>query len=340
MKALLARGPGDFLLADRADPAEEPGSPRDGAVVTVEAGGVCAADRMLWRGDGPWELRWPMVPGHEILGRIREITPAAATRWGATVGDRVTAEVKVPCGDCRWCADGREQLCPHGAHLGSSLAGGFAESVALPLAARVHRVPAELATEAAVLAEPTACAVHALRRAELAAGEPVTIIGLGSVGSLAVQVARQGGHEVTVVLRTDNPLRRAAAERLGATRVVSVTSWSALPAPPDAVVECSGDATAVAAALAALAPGGRLVLYGVYRRALPVDWNVVAEFKELTVRGAHLAPGAFPDAVALLAAGSVRPDAVVAPARPLAEFRAALERSPGTTRAPKEVLLP
>lgn len=340
MKALLARGPGEFLLTERADPAEEPGAPHDGAVITVEAGGVCAADRMLWRGDGPWALRWPMVPGHEILGRIRELSPAAATSWEVTVGDRVTAEVKVPCGDCRWCADGREQLCPHGAHLGSTLPGGFAEAVALPLAARVHRLPAQLSTEAAVLAEPTACAVHAVRRAELAPGEPVTIIGLGSIGSLAVQVARHGGHEVTVVLRTDDPVRRAAAERLGATRVVSLASWAAQPDAPDAVVECSGDPAAAGAALAELAPGGRLVLYGVYRRALPVDWNVVAEFKELTVRGAHLAPGAFPAAVALLAAGSVRPDAVVAPPRPLAEFRAALERPPGTTRAPKEVLLP
>ncbi|HSH23890.1 MAG TPA: alcohol dehydrogenase catalytic domain-containing protein, partial [Acidimicrobiales bacterium] len=127
MKAVVARGAGDFRIEEVAEPTQE-----HGAVIEVEAAGVCAADRMIWRGDGPWELSFPFTPGHEILGRVTWIDDHSAERWGIVPGDRVTAEVMVPCRRCRLCRTGRTNLCRFGTHLGSGLPGAFAQRMALP----------------------------------------------------------------------------------------------------------------------------------------------------------------------------------------------------------------
>ncbi|PZS26924.1 MAG: hypothetical protein DLM59_17315, partial [Pseudonocardiales bacterium] len=104
----------------------------------------------------------------------------------------------------------------------------------------------------------------------------------------------------------------------------------------DVVVECSGDPAAARLALDLAVPGGTVVLYGVYRTPASIDLNQVAEFKELTVAGGHLAPGCFPDAISMLS--WVDSGLIVTAVRLLDDFRGALEDS----RHPrlKEVLLP
>ena len=276
MRAVVAHGPGDFRL-------EQVDEPAGGLLVDVEAAGVCAADRMLWTGRHPWgALAWPFTPGHELLGRD-------------PTGRRVTAEVKVPCGTCPVCARGQEHLCPHGRHLGSGFPGAFAERVALPTGARVHEVPDALTTEQAVLAEPMACALHAVRRAGVRPGDRVAVAGLGGLGALAVHAARaEGAAHVTAVVRSDEKAR--LARELGYDAATQEPAGAAY----DTVLDVSGSVDAVAALLRAVRPGGRVGVYGVYSAPLPLDLNALAEFGELTVSGGHLAPGCFPEAIALL----------------------------------------
>lgn len=310
MRAVVARGPGEFAVQDVPEPAVPPG----GRLVHVEAAGVCAADRKLHTGDHPWgELGWPFTPGHELLGH------------DDATGERITCEVKVPCDACRYCRGGRENLCPNGSHLGSGFAGAFAERLALPPRARVHRIPDQLPTSAAVLAEPMACAVHAVRRAGVRAGDTVTVIGLGAIGALAVHVARATGADVAAVVR--DGAKAALARRLGA---------DPHPAQARVVVECSGSAAGAAHALELAEPGGTVCLFGVYPTTVALDVNRIAEFGELTVVGGHLAPGAFPAAIELL--GDVDHDAVVTATRTLEQFEAALR--PATAPRVKEVLVP
>ena len=310
MRAVVARGPGAFAVED----VPEPVVPAGGRLVHVEAAGVCAADRKLHTGDHPWgELSWPFVPGHELLGR------------DDATGERITCEVKVPCGRCRYCRAARENLCPRGAHLGSGFAGAFAERLVLPPGARVHRVPGALPAAAAVLAEPMACAVHAVRRAGVRPGDAVAVIGLGAIGALAVHAARTAGADVTAVVRTD--AKAVLARRLGAEPVT---------APARIVIECSGSAAGAARALELAEPGGTVCLFGVYPSRVELDVNRIAEFGELTVVGGHLAPGAFPAAIELLA--DVDHEAVVTAVRPLEEFDVAV--GPAAEPRVKEVLVP
>jgi len=303
MRAVVAYGPGDFRVGE-LDGATGP------LVVQVEAAGVCAADRMLWTGRHPWgELDWPFTPGHELLGRVVA---------GKRAGQRVTAEVKIPCAHCAACARGQEHLCLNGVHLGSGTPGAFAEQVALPAGVRLHEVPEELTTEQAVLAEPMACALHAVRRAGVQAGDRVAVAGLGGLGALAVHAARaEGASHVTAVVRSADKARLAAA--LGYDAVTQQPD----DASYDVVLDVSGSVDAVAVLLRAVRPGGRAGVYGVYDRHLDLDLNAIAEFGEITVCGGHLAPGCFPEAIALL--HGVDGDLVVTGSHPLDRIASALE---------------
>ena len=320
MRAVLAHGPGDF----RGLEVEEP---TGGLVVAVEAAGVCAADRMLWTGRHPWgELAWPFIPGHELLGRV------VATDGRLPVGARVTAEVKLPCEACPACERGQQHLCPRGLHLGSGIPGAFAERVSLPASAQVHVVPDALSTRQAVLAEPMACALHAVRRAGVRPGDHVAVAGLGGLGALAVQAARaEGAAAVTAVVR--GPHKARLARELGYDDATTDPADGAY----DVVLDVSGSVDAVAVLLRAVRPGGRAGVYGVYDRPLPLDLNLLAEFGELTVAGGHLvAPGCFPEAIALLS--GVDGDVVVTGEHPLERLVDAL----ASTDRPrlKEIVLP
>lgn len=331
MRAIIAQGPHDFPLSEVPTHA-----PEAGALVRVEAAGVCAADRMIWRGDSPWKVRFPFTPGHELLGRIETIDPASTRRWGVAAGDRVTAEVMVPCDECPLCRRSRSNLCRRGRHLGSDLPGAFAEYLVLPPRSRVWKVPEQLPTVAGVLVEPVACAVHAVRRAEVGPNDTVAVAGVGAIGAGVVAVAAARGARVLAIVTSKE--KGELALRLGADQALSIDDAAAalLDATDgygvDAFVECSGAEAAVQLGLEAAMPGGRLLLYGVYRQPSKVDWNVLAEFKELDVRGGHLAPnGAFGEAIELLSSGAVEAEAIVTHRYPLQELERALD-SPGGDR--------
>ena len=319
MRAVVARGRGAFTVEQVDEPSGE-------LIVEVEAAGVCAADRMLFTGRHPWgELDWPFTPGHELLGRV------VATDGRLPVGARVTAEVKLPCEACPACDRGEQHLCPRGLHLGSGVPGAFAEQLSLPAAARVHAVPDELSTRQAVLAEPMACALHAVRRAGVRPGDRVAIAGLGGLGALAVHAARaEGAETVTAVVRS--PEKARLAVRLG----YDDATTDPVKGAYDVVLDVSGSVDAVTVLLRAVRAGGRVGVYGVYDRPLPLDLNLLAEFGELVVAGGHLSPGCFPTAIALLA--GIDGDVVVTGAHPLDRLVDAL--APAAYPRLKEIVLP
>src|SRR5665213_71541 len=124
----------------------------DDGLLRVEACGLCGTDYEQYSGHLRWGGGFPIIPGHEIVGRIHEIGPAASVRWGVHAGDRVVVEPVIPCGSCRHCLSGNYTRCASDRGYGlystvdraPGLWGGYAQHLYLHPRAVVHRAPEKM----------------------------------------------------------------------------------------------------------------------------------------------------------------------------------------------------
>ncbi|MGE0386692.1 MAG: zinc-binding dehydrogenase [Gammaproteobacteria bacterium] len=214
----------EFDVPDRPPPG--------GALLAVEGCGMCGSDFDFY--DGAARRNgygtYPMVLGHEPVGRIASITAEARQRWGVGEGDRVAIEPYVPCGVCPSCLAGQHRYCRQRFVYASApltdapgLWGGYAQVMALRTNTVVHRVPDALSVEDAVLFNPIGAAVEwALRAGGLQLGDTLAVLGTGQRGLAAIAVARSAGagHIVAAARTAGRNADLAAA--FGADAVVAV----------------------------------------------------------------------------------------------------------------------
>lgn len=232
-------------------------------LVKVEACGICGSDLFLQKGGFGGPL--PIIPGHEASGRVVEIGEEVNT---VSVGQQVAIYYIRHCGTCRFCTEGRPNICSSIQRLGVDLDGALAEYVVVP-EANVIPTPSQIpAPDLAVLTDAVATPYHALTAiGRITPGQTVVVIGVGGIGSNAVQLAKIMGARVIAVSRS--PEKLALAERLGADvvipsgeGVVARVRAEAGGTGPDAVLQCVGDARVDEEAVAMVGNGGRVVLVG------------------------------------------------------------------------------
>ena len=267
MRAMIFRGApagaaGRLELVDRPAPA-----PHDGELlVRVAVCGVCRTDLDVVDGRlAPAEL--PVVPGHQVVGRVEAL--GAGVR-DMRVGQRVgVAWIHSACGECRWCRDGRENLCPRFVSTGCGHDGGYAELLTVP-APFVHPIPDALDD---LVAAPLLCAGaigwRALRAAGVADGEPLGLTGFGASAHLVLQLARRRLPHSAIYVFARQPEERRFALELGATWAGA--SDDATPEPLAAIIDTTPVWTPVVDALAHLAPGGRLVVNAIAKQRVDQD---------------------------------------------------------------------
>lgn len=252
----MATGPLEAVELPMPQPG--PGEVR----IRVEACGVCRTDLHLAEGDlAPRRAR--TVPGHEVVGRV-EARGAGAERFA--VGDRVgVAWLRRTCGRCRWCRQGRENLCPRAEFTGWDADGGFAEHAVVD-EAFAYRLPEAIAPDAAV---PLLCSgivgYRALRRASLPPGGRLGIYGFGASAHLVAQVAVRQGAVVHVMTRSAAACELAL--ELGAASAVGAADPP--PEPLDAAILFAPVGDLVPPALRALDRGGICVLAGIHLTDVP-----------------------------------------------------------------------
>jgi len=315
------------VLREVADP--EPSAA--GVVVRVEATGLCRSDWHGWLGhdDG---ITLPHVPGHELVGVIDAAGPLV-TRF--RVGQRVTVPFVCACGDCPECASGNAQVCRNQTQPGFTHWGSYAEKVLLHNAdVNLIPVPDDLdAGAAALLGCRFATSYRGLvHQAKLVAGETLVVIGCGGVGLSAVMIGRALGARVIAVDISVDAL--AAAARAGAAFTVNSSGMT-----DDAVVErirlladggaqvsveALGRENTVGIAIRSLATRGRHVQIGLLAEDPVVPLGLVIG-RELAVLGSHGMPASdYPELMALVASGRLRPQDLISTRIPLAEAPAAL----------------
>lgn len=313
-------------------------------VLRIEAAGICAADRKIYSGDHPWQLPDPYFPGHEYVGRVVEVGEAGSAAAGVQVGDRVTAEIIVPCRTCWFCHRGLYTHCDHP----SVCVGAWAEYMRVPRGAIIHKVPESLSPEVAALVEPLACSVHAVELARIGLADTVVVAGLGAIGMGILQVARLKTPRLLVGLDVDDGLLMMA-KTLGADVVLNPLRddveahirGATDGRGADIYIEASGSTTSLRTGLSLLRKAGRLVVFGVYAKEATLDFNLVSEFKELEIVGGHVSPNTYPLAIKYLAEGLVDGKAMVTHVFPLAGFEQAIQvRSRPGVVSIKTVLIP
>jgi L-iditol 2-dehydrogenase len=235
------------------------------------------------------------------------------------VGDRVAIHHHAPCGQCRRCLRGHETLCE--SFRSSALdPGGFAERVRISaeLTPELLALPEDLDPVAATFVEPLACILRAQDRAGLRAGDSLLVVGAGAMGLLSVAAARARS-VAAVWVREPRPDRLQLAEQWGAERHGNELV--------DVAIVCTPKPQAIAAAAAALAPGGTLCLYAPPAPGDPPAVDGTELFlRELTVTASYSAgAGDMRAALALLADGSIDPLPLVSHRLPLEEVGRALE---------------
>jgi threonine dehydrogenase-like Zn-dependent dehydrogenase len=210
VKAAVLRGPRDLHV--ESVHVSSPGP--DEVVVDVTLAGLCGTDYRIWTGER--RVSYPRVMGHEFVGRVAAVGSAVV---GRVRGDRVVVEPNHSCGVCPLCLEGNRNLCLSRTAIGIDVDGAFAQSVCLP-ARCCWPAPADVPDEDLLVTEPLAVVVRAVERGTPRAGESAAVVGVGTLGLLALQVLRSRGLRVLAVGRTAR--RSGLARELGATEVHAV----------------------------------------------------------------------------------------------------------------------
>jgi len=294
MKAVRLYDANDLRVEEMASPS----SPPAGFVnLQVRAAGICGSHLHNSR-PGQWISRRPSTAGHEFCGRITAIGDGVTD---FAIGDVVSSDSRMWCGLCPACLSGRSNVCESLGFVGEVCDGGFADEVQVPAKLLVRHDP-HLSPHIAAMAEPLAVALHAVRRLSVPRGEPVLVIGCGTIGGLCA----------LILSRLHNgPLLLADLNAERARRVSDVTGGKLVTLDTAAIdatlsggrlryaLDATGSIQAISRAIELLSGGGGLALVGISHGKLDFDPNVLVE-REVSLIGCHAFCDELPEATALL----------------------------------------
>lgn len=318
MRVLRLHGAHDLRLHEEQDPVAGEGE----VLVEVRSVGLCGSDRhWLVEGEiGDARLERPLVLGHEFCGTVVS---------GPTKGRRVALEPAIPCEACATCRAGLQHLCPHQRFAGHGATDGALRSLLAWPERLAFDLPEEISDADGALLEPLGVALHALDLGKLQPGMTAAVFGCGPIGLLLIEALTAAA--VEVVLATD-PLahRRHAATQLGVGAALEPGSVGEVPLPRglgvDVAFEAAGEDAALADAIAAVGPAGRVVLVGIPDGDRTAFVASGARRKGLTLLLARrMRPGDLERAIRLARSGRVQLSPLVSERHPLADFASAFE---------------
>lgn len=293
------------IRVDR-EPIERTGSGE--VLLQVTSVGLCGSDLHWYReaSIGEAQLPGPLVLGHEFAGVIV---------GGQRAGERVAGDPADPCGRCDQCLEGRMNLCPATRFAGFGTTDGALRSVMAWPERLLFPLPDAIGDDEAALLEPLGVALHALDLASVAVGGRAGVYGCGPLGLLIVRLLRLAG--ASEVIATDRlPHRVDAARSMGASQGFLVDDTAgpemstgrrhAREVPVDVAFEVAGDDEALSDAIAAVRPGGRVVLVGIPsgdRTAFPAGLARRKELSLLLCR--RMVPTDLPRAIALAGSDAI-----------------------------------
>jgi alcohol dehydrogenase len=323
MKAVIYN---DFGAEISCADVDDPAAAADGAVIRVEATGLCRSDWHGWRGHDPDIKHLPHVPGHEFAGTVVEVGRDVNR---SLLGERVTMPFVAGCGSCRECQRGNPQICDHQFQPGFTAWGSFAQHVAvryannnlIPLPDRIS------STAAAAMGCRFGTAFRAVKaQGKVQQGDWVAIHGCGGVGLSAVMIARALGARVIAIDVRPEPL--AAAKKFGAEITLNAVATSDIVAEireltrggADMSLDALGSATTFTNSVLCLRKRGRHVQVGLLTDDKTIPASAIQRLIawELEIAGSHgIQASVYPEMFDLIHAGRFDPEQLVERTLPL-----------------------
>jgi len=331
----MVRVAGEVELVERDVP--EPAETQ--VVIAIKACSICGGDLHIYKGKHP-SAPLPMCLGHELAGDVISIGSKVNL---VAIGDRVTVEPVIACGQCPPCRRGEYGYCDNLSFHYRQGRGALADYFLVDQR-YVYKLPVHLSFEAGALIEPLAVAVHAVKRAKIGVGDHVAIIGAGPIGILVAAVCKAAGAEEIIVSDIAD-VRLEAALAMGATRVVNSAKESVLDVVGQLTggrgigrsFECVGGEETFGQAMRCLCKGGIATIVGIFETPtieIPVTLFVS---REITVQGAQGYCWDFETALGLT--NRIDLNRLVSHVFPLADVDKALKTASNSAERPVKVLL-
>lgn len=291
MKALVYTGTMQSEIRDVAAPQAGEGE----ALVGLAFCGLCGSDMHAWHGHDGRRIP-PLVLGHEAVGMALN---------GHHQGKRVAINPLMSCKTCDFCRNGNEHLCQSRELIGMRVPGAFAEQVVID-ESNLYLLGDDIPYHVAALAEPLACAVHAVRLGDIAdTGREVIILGGGAIGLLAAFVYRYYGFENVRIAET-NAFRRAMLNDLDG--IVAFDPIDAFPQGPDIIFDAVGTGTTRKVASVQVKPGGEIIHIGLQDSLDGLDTRRLT-LQEISFHGSYCYRNRdFAEALAILEEGAISPE--------------------------------
>jgi threonine 3-dehydrogenase len=260
-------------------------------LVRVKTASICGTDLHIYGWDrwSQGRIKPPLTLGHEFCGTVERVGDEVRA---VKAGDFVSAEMHLNCGHCRQCRLGQAHICQNLRIIGIDQDGAFAEFVKIP-ASNIWKLDAAIPEHYGAILDPLGNAVHTVLAGPIA-GQTVLVTGCGPIGLMSIAVAKACGSS-TVFATETNEKRRAMAKKMGADVVLNPAAEDAVAkilaetngTGVDALLEMSGNPTAIQQGFKALRAGGRASLLGIPTENVPLDLVNDVIFKGATVQGIY-----------------------------------------------------
>ncbi|MDD3220623.1 MAG: alcohol dehydrogenase catalytic domain-containing protein [Lachnospiraceae bacterium] len=239
--------------------------------------GICGSDIHVYHGEHPF-TSYPVTQGHEVSGEIVEVGDKVTE---FTVGQKVTIQPQVVCGECYPCRHGKYNLCEELKVMGFQTTGVASHFFAVD-AAKVTLLPEDMSYDEGAMIEPLAVAVHAVKQAGDVKGMKIAVLGAGPIGILVAQVAKGMGAE-QVMITDVSDLRLAKAKECGVDFCVNTKAQDfgeAMvenfgPDKADVIYDCAGNDITMGQAIKYARKGSTIILVAVFAKMATIDLAVL-----------------------------------------------------------------
>ena len=335
MKALVLSEYKHLAIED----APKPQPADDELLIRIRACGICGSDVHGFDGSTGRRIP-PIVMGHEAAGVIEAVGSGVRS---FRIGDRVTFDSTVYCGDCFYCRRGQVNLCDRREVIGVSTPlfrrmGAFAEYVTVP--ERIaYALPDTMPFAHAALIEAASVAVHGASLTPLEPGDAAVVVGAGMIGLLTLQAIREAGAERVFVVDVDDT-RLEMARGLGATEAFNSKTQNVVAEiqkrtegrGADVALECVGITDAIGLAIESVRKGGAVTLVGNVAPKIELALQSVVS-RQIRLQGSCASCGEYPECIAMMADGRIRVEPLISAVAPLEDgarwFQRLYDREPG-----------